>query len=129
MWLEDPTTETTRTSVEKKVCSFVKGELDHAMETLSTLWEIVSKDKDMTAPTSGDTKLTVGSFSPFRAARLASPARWTSVRRALVESIRNGVFFDGEYWVRYTKAANSLKPIYFSNMIMNDKTHQLNECA
>lgn len=51
--MEDSTTEATRTSVEKKVCSFVEGDLDHAMEILSTLWDIASKDEDIPTPNSG----------------------------------------------------------------------------
>ena len=64
MWMDDATTEATRTSVEVKVCSFVEGELDHAMEMLSALWEIASKDEDITAPAS-DTESAVGPFYVF----------------------------------------------------------------
>ena len=61
MWMEDSTTEATRASVETKVCSFVEGELDHAMEILSALWEIASKDGDIQTP-ANDAESTVGSF-------------------------------------------------------------------
>ena len=61
VWMEDSTTEATRTGVEAKVCSFVGGDLDHAMEMLSALWDIASKDEDIKAPASV-TESTVGSF-------------------------------------------------------------------
>ena len=64
MWLEDSTTEATRTSVEKKVCSFVEGDLDHATEMLSALWEVASKDEDIAAPAS-DTSFPVSSSKHF----------------------------------------------------------------
>jgi len=48
--MEDSTTEVTRTSVDKKIDEFVKGDLEHATEILSALWEIVSKDGDIKAP-------------------------------------------------------------------------------
>ena len=62
--MEDSTTETTRASVEKRVCSFVEGDLDHAMEMLSALWDVLSKDEDTTAP-AGGLSLTVRSFQFF----------------------------------------------------------------
>ena len=48
--MEDSTTEVTRVSVDKKIDDFVEGDLDHATEILSALWEIVGKDGDITAP-------------------------------------------------------------------------------
>jgi hypothetical protein len=50
MWMEDSTTEEIRTSAEKKVCSFVEGDLYHAMEMVSALWDIASKDEDIPSP-------------------------------------------------------------------------------
>jgi hypothetical protein len=57
-----------------------------------------------------------------------SPTHWDLVGMALVESIRKGVFFDGKYWVRHSKGAHGLKPVYFSSMIMGDKLQKLREC-
>jgi hypothetical protein len=57
VWMEDSTTETTRASVDKKIDSFVEGDLEHATEMLSALWEIVNTDGDIKAPS--DTSSTV----------------------------------------------------------------------
>lgn len=51
-WMEDSTMEVTRVNVERKIDSFVEGDLDHAAETLSELWEIASKDGDVKPATS-----------------------------------------------------------------------------
>ena len=59
--MEDSTADATRASVEKKVCGFFEGDLGHAAEMLSALWDLASKDGDIMAPASG-TSLTVGSF-------------------------------------------------------------------
>ena len=48
---------------------------------------------------------------------------------ALVKSIRRGVFFDTQYWVRHSKTGGALKPIYFSSAVMSDKSQQINKCA
>lgn len=50
--MEDSTTEATRASVDEKIDSFAEGDLEHATEILSALWEIVNNDGDITAPSS-----------------------------------------------------------------------------
>ena len=50
IWMKDSTTETTRASVDKKIDSFFEGDLEHAAETLSALWEIANRDGDIKAP-------------------------------------------------------------------------------
>ena len=61
IWMEDSTTETTRAGVDKKIDSFAEGDLEHAAEMLSALWEIVNKDGDIKAPAK-----TSSTVSPFR---------------------------------------------------------------
>lgn len=48
--MEDSTAEVTRVGVNKKIDDFVEGDLEHATEILSALWDIVSKDSDITVP-------------------------------------------------------------------------------
>ena len=48
--MEDSTTEVTRASVDKKVDDFVEGDLEHATDIFSALWDIASKDGDVTVP-------------------------------------------------------------------------------
>jgi hypothetical protein len=48
--MEDATTESTRINVDKKIDSFVEGDLEYATEMLSALWEIANKDGDIAAP-------------------------------------------------------------------------------
>jgi len=50
VWMEDSTTEATRARIEEKIDSFYEGDLEHATEVLSTLWEIVNTDGETTAP-------------------------------------------------------------------------------
>ena len=48
--MEDSTAEVTRVGVNKKIDEFVEGDLEHSTEILSALWDIVSKDGDITVP-------------------------------------------------------------------------------
>jgi len=59
--------------------------------------------------------------------QVTSPAHWVAVKAALVKSIREGVLFDRKYWVRHSKTGGTLKPIYFSSIIMGDKVGQLKD--
>ena len=49
VWVGD-SANATRVRVEKKIDSFVEGDLEHATETLSSLWKIANKDGNITAP-------------------------------------------------------------------------------
>ena len=134
--MEDSTTESTRISVDHKIDSFVEGDLEHATEMLSALWEIANKEGDVkapsiTAPTVSFPGLrsstsNTGTFM-FQITKPTSPGHWNLVKVALIKSIREGVFFDRKYWVRHAKAGHALKPIYFSSTIMNDRAEQLNK--
>ena len=68
--MEDSTTEATRISINKKIDSFAEGDLEHATDTLSVLWEMATKDGDITAPSS-----TLPAVSPFRFLHLPGVTR------------------------------------------------------
>lgn len=63
IWLEDSTTESTRASVDKKIDSFVEGDLEHGAEIVSALWEIANKDGDIKAPSSIPSMVSCGARS------------------------------------------------------------------
>ena len=42
--------EATREGVESKIDGFAEGDLEHATQVLSALWEIVNKDEDKEDP-------------------------------------------------------------------------------
>jgi len=117
VWMEDSTAEATRARVEEKIDGFAEGDYDHAAETLSALWEIATKDGDVKAP----------STATPAATPVTSPENWAHVNKALIKSIRKGVFFDRKYWARHYKSGDAFKPVYFSSIIMNDKARQLDK--
>ena len=51
VWVTD-STEATRANVERKIDSFVEGDLAHATEMLSALWKTANKDGNIGAPSS-----------------------------------------------------------------------------
>jgi hypothetical protein len=137
VWVEDQT-EATRTNIEKKIDSFVEGDLEHAAEMVSGLWKIINQEGEVKAPS--NTSSTVSRIralpapvlrgiliTPDQTTPVKSPAHWDSVKTAIIKSIRTGVFFDRKYWVRHSASGNVLKPAYFSSAIMDDKAQQLNK--
>ena len=59
--MNDSTAETIRVSFNKNMDSFAKGELEHAKEMLSALWEIINSDGEIEAPSN-----TPSTVSPSR---------------------------------------------------------------
>ena len=45
-------TEATCTNIKKKINSFIRGDLERAAETVSTLWKVINEDGDTKAPSS-----------------------------------------------------------------------------
>ena len=140
VWMEDSTTETTRASFDEKIDSFIIGQLEHATQMLTALWEIVNKDGDIIAPSNATPTVSLSSScllpsctimltSYNQVVQVASPAHWATVKLALIKSIGKGVFFDRKYWARQSNAGDVLKPVYFSSIIMGEKVKQLNKCA
>ena len=48
-WAED-STEATGTSVQKKMDTFIKGDLEHARDMIPLLWKIVTGDGNVKPP-------------------------------------------------------------------------------
>ena len=49
-WMEDSTGQKIRADVETKIKSFANGDLEHATEVLSALWEIANNDRIIKNP-------------------------------------------------------------------------------
>lgn len=51
-----------RASVDEKIDSFAQGDLEHATEILSALWEVANKDGDITAPSNASPAVSLFRF-------------------------------------------------------------------
>lgn len=106
---------------QEKIDGFLKGELDHAVELLTTLQKMADDDGNIKAISGAPLNIsTPVTWVP-------SPCHWKFVETALIKSIRKGIFFDRKYWARYSKIGDGFKPVHFSSIIMNDKTQQLDQ--
>ena len=64
--------------------------------------------------------------SPLKS-RVACP-NWRHVKIALIKSIREGVFFDRKYWVRHSRTARVLRPLYISSIVVGKNMSHINGC-
>lgn len=85
LWTGESTKETARAGVEAKIKSFANGELGHATEMLSALWEFANNSDGVAPPSKA---LPMVSPSLFRSCRLLSGALYTMVPGRMEEVSR-----------------------------------------
>lgn len=117
-WMGDSTGQKIRADVKTKIKDFANGDLEHATEALSALWEIANTGGDVKAP-SDNCEVVVCN---------KDPAHREAVGTALLKSIHDGIFFDRKYWARHSKAGDALKPVFFSSIVMDDRAQELGKC-
>ena len=71
VWMNSSTAITTRISFNSKFNSFAKGELGHATEMLSTLWEVINRDEEIKTPSNTSPAVSLD-LTFFRVARECS---------------------------------------------------------
>ena len=112
-----------------KIDSYVNGDLDHAVDTMTLLWKL-SKGRG-SAPSRRPDEDKVSNASPLTSSSTVTnlgthlqqeptpaSANWECIEIALIKSIREGTFFDKRYWTRQSKTARALRPVYLSTIIV-----------
>ena len=75
--MEDSTTETIRASVDNKIDRFVQGDLKHAAEMLTALWDSANAGGDVEAPAGAALTVSHPRILPF-CVRCSSALHMTS---------------------------------------------------
>lgn len=105
-----------REKLDRKIDGYSAGELDHAVDVISSVWEASNKEGSTTGGTEETSTPSVSSwFSSF----FGSPQTTFSgcdMRLQLVKSIKEGCLFDRRYWARSRTGA--IEPIYFSEDVI-----------
>ena len=131
---EEGATKNLCDKIDEKVDAYVAGDLKHATETMSLLWEVSKKDRSTNLPiqsfggfvrvTSSPTPLPLINFARSQglpAATAGVPAAPECLKPAFIRSIREGVFVDRKYFARYSKAGKALRPVYFPSTVIGEK--------
>ena len=85
--MEDSTAETIRANVGKKIDSFVEGDLEHAAELISALWEIADKEGDVKPASNPEPAVSFSLFCLLET-KIASMSWILSVREQLILYLR-----------------------------------------
>ena len=101
-----------RRGLEKKIDSYAAGELEHAAEAISCIWEFSNGEDtvlyDPSGPVSSSKRTSNVDVLKFTGCDL---------RPSLIKSIKEGYLLDRKYWVKRSREGD-LEPIYFSSDVI-----------
>lgn len=103
-----------RRGLEEKIDSYAAGELEHAAEAISCIWEFSNGEDTVLYDPSG-----VVSSSKRTSAISANVLKFTGcdLRPSLIKSIKEGYLFGRKYWVKRSREGD-VEPIYFSSGVI-----------
>ena len=100
--------------LDEKIDSYAAGELEHAEEAISSIWDLARKKEPLPS-------IPKGQKEPYRSRPEAS------VRVPLVNSMRRGSLLHRKYWAKRSRGG-SLGPIYFPSTIPSSTLSQVDAC-
>ena len=106
--------------INEKIDAYASGDLKHAGEAVSLLWEVLEKRRDSPPVHSSSASLLSPHPRPTSPAT-STPTNWENVKIALIRSIREGVFVDLKYWARRSRAGQVLQPVYLSSIVAGQR--------
>ena len=116
VWLSGSVEESkaVRQGLEEKIDSYAAGELRHAADAISCIWEISNKE-DPVLPGPSSSAL----HSDKSPSILTGVTEFTgcSMRLPLIRSIKEGSLFDRKYWARKSRQG-LIGPIYFCSTVV-----------
>jgi len=103
---------TVREKLDKKIDSYAAGKLEHAVDTISSIWEVSNEETEdpstSIAPSKGLKALfpntTLIGFSGY------------DLRPSLIKSIQEASLLDRKYWARRSREGK-IEPVYFPNTV------------
>lgn len=114
IWLSGSEEESraVREGLEQKVDSYAAGELEHAVDAMSSIWEVSSKEGPVPSVTKSPSDILEILWDIWMPS--SGPSDLEETRHSLIRSIKEGYLLDRKYWARRSKKGG-IDPIYFSN--------------
>jgi len=112
--------------LDEKIDSYAAGELGHAVETVSSIWDLSSKKKALPpipkreSGSHDNTDRLFGSWMPTQQER-------EGMRASLVKSIQEGSLLHRKYWARRSRGGN-ICPIYFPSAVSGSTLSRATTC-
>lgn len=124
VWLsgDEKRSRAVREELEKKIDSYAAGELEHAVDAMSSIWEISNKEGPVSSvPVQHPDE----AWFPFWFSRGYWDHKEDEIRPLLIKSIKEGHLFDRKYWGRRSRGGG-IEPIYFSDAVIRAELSCLN---
>ena len=103
-----------RKKLDEKIDSYAAGELEHAEEAISSIWDLARKKEPLPPIPKGERE------SP-------KPTPETGVQVSLINSMSRGSLLNRKYWARRSRGG-SMRPIYFPSIISSSTLSQVDTC-
>ena len=123
MWVWSSGSEKESTAVreklDEKIRSYAAGELQHAVDVVSSIWKVSNEPKPAVprpAPPPVPSNPTSVRFSLSWLSSIGTKSKESDMRRPFIKSIQEGYLLDRKYWAKRSREG-AIKPIYFSTMI------------
>ena len=100
--------------LDEKMDSYATGELEHAAEVVSSIWELSRKG------------VTARETVPINPGVILSQEAW-EMRILLIRLIQGGRLLHRKYWVRQS-GGGSVCPIYFPSIVSSSALSQVATC-
>lgn len=112
-----------RKKLDEKIDSYAAGELEHAVDAISSIWEISISNKEGPAPAGAPPLRDPLSWLAFFSTRSTGD----DMRHPLIKSIQEGYLLDQKYWARRSREG-AIEPVYFSSAIAENELSRLGGC-
>lgn len=126
IWLsgsgEEP--ETVREKLDEKIDSYAAGELEHAVDVISSIWKISNQDKPVPSDPTSHPPPFLRSSHADTGCNGSTAGQRDDMQYSLIKSIQKGHLLDRKYWARRSREG-ALEPIYFSSTVARDKLSRL----
>ena len=99
--------------LDEKIDSYAAGELEHASETISAIWDM-SRKNEASPPIPRGRRDSGLSIAPH-------------IRASLVRSIRGESLIHRKYWARRSRGGN-ISPIYIPNAVPDPTLSKVDAC-
>jgi len=101
--------------LDERIDSYAAGELEHAVEAISSIWELARKDEALPPlPKAHKSRPTPG------------PGRW-DMRNSLIKSMRGETLLHRKYWARRSRGG-SMGLIYLPTIVSGSTLSQVDTC-
>ena len=109
-----------RKELEQKMDSYAAGKLEHAVDVVSSIWEM--SNKEGTIPSVPELPSDRPQVSPPQPNDFWN---FAETRRSLIKSINEGHLFNRKYWARRSQGG-AIEPIYFFDAVIRAELLRFN---